>query len=130
MILQIINQNQTKLLRDTLKKNAGLIRPRNLWDDLFFFYNTLDFLEDSISIFSTGLISDKPDSFLSHIQAYVQIGADLDGATEHLVDGMTQMALMDKPPTSLNYPTFFTEDVRKAHGSKLDNIPPLVTKEI
>jgi hypothetical protein len=128
-VLQATNQNQSKLLRETLRKNAGLIRPENLWDDLFFFYNTLDFLEDNLSTFSTGLISNKPDMFMSHIQVFIKIGADLDKATEHLVDGMTQMALLDKPPTLLNYRTFFTEDVRKTHVIELDNAPTFVPKE-
>jgi hypothetical protein len=128
-VLQATNQNQGKLLRETLRKNAGLIRPENLWDDLFFFYHTLDFLEDNLSTFSTGLISNKPEMFMSHIQNFIKIGADLDRATEHLVDGMTQLALMDKPPTSLNYPTFFTEDVRKAHVAELDNAPTFMPKE-
>ncbi len=123
MILRITNQNQSKLLRETLRKNVGLIRPRNLWDDLFTFYDTLDFLEDNLSMFSTGLVGENPDQFLAHIQGYVQIGAKLDEATEHLVAGMEQMALIDKPPKALNYPTFFTEEVRKGLVMELDKVP-------
>lgn len=128
-VLRITNQNQSKLLRETLRKNVGLIRPQNLWDDLFTFYNELDFLEDNLSTFSTGLVSDEPDTFIAHFQAFVQIGAKLDEATEHLVAGMEQMSLMDNLPTVLNYLTFFTEDVRKALASAFDKVPAFSPKE-
>jgi hypothetical protein len=127
-ILRAMSQNQSTLLRETLRKNSGLIRPQNLWDDLFFFYHTLNFLEDSLSMFSTGLVGNNPDMFMAEIQSFIRIGAKLDESTEHFVDGMTQLALLDKPPTALNYSTFFTEDVRKAHASELVNARTFMIK--
>ena len=128
-ILRARNQNQSSLLRETLRKNSGLIRPQNLWDDLFFFYHTLDFLEDSLSMFSTGLVGNNPDMFMAEIQSFIRIGAKLDESTEYFVDGMTQLALLDKPPTALNYATFFTEEVRKAHAGELVNARTFVIKD-
>ena len=127
MFLRISNQNQSKLLRETLRKNVGLIRPTNLWDDLFAFYDTLDFVEDNLSMFSTGLVSGNSDRFIAHIQGCIQIGAKLDEATTHLVAAMEQISLMDKPPTSLSYPTFFTEDVRKNLVGIFDKVPAFTT---
>ncbi len=122
-ILGITKQNQSKLLRETLRKKVGQIRPKDLWEDLFTFYDSLDFLEDTISTLSTGLVGEKPDEFMANIQGCIRTGATLDEATEHLIDSIEQLCLMDKTPPKVKYDVFFTKDVRKALAGTFDKVP-------
>jgi hypothetical protein len=127
-LLKITKGRQSQILKDTLRKNARFIRPKNLWDDLFEFHNSLEFLENNLEMLSTGLFKGS-SKFIAHLEAYIQIGAILDKATEHLADAMEQLTLLDKPPTSLRYKTFFTEEVRRSLVSELDKAPDFIPED-
>jgi hypothetical protein len=122
VLLKITNRSQNQVLKNILRRNVQFIKPTNLWDDLFQFQDSLELIEYNFAMFSTGLFVGNP-KFVAHLKAYAQVGAILDDAAEHLVAAMSELASMDKPPTSVNYKTFFTEDVRRRLVSELDKAP-------
>lgn len=127
-LLRITNRKQSQILKDTLRKNVRLIRPKNLWDDLFVFYDTLELIEFNLATFSTGFFERSP-KFIAYLKAYAQIGAILDEATEHLLAAIEQLTLLDKPPSFLSYETFFTEDAKKRLVDELDKAPIFSPKD-
>jgi len=131
-ILEATNYNQSQMLEDTLRKNARLIRPSALWFDLTMFCDNLKHIEKTLAMLSTatfiakmskGLGENYPDKLVATLDSYIRIGSKLDDAAEYLIIETKKIALMDKPPKSLNYQPFFNESIRKDIVKELDKLP-------
>jgi hypothetical protein len=122
-ILQVTVYRQSQKLADTLRKNTRLIRPSDLWDDLFMFCDTLKLIEENLSMMSTGVLSKSPDKLIAGVNSFIRIGVKLDEAAEYLIAETKNIAFMDKPPKSLRYQPFFTESIRKDLVKELDEFP-------
>jgi hypothetical protein len=131
-ILGVTNYNQSQMLEDTLRKNTRLIRPSTLWFDLAMFCDNLKHIEKTLAMLPTatfaakmskGLGGNYPDKLVAALNSYIRIGAKLDDATEHLITETKRIALMDKPPKSLDYQSFFNESIRKDIVKELDKFP-------
>jgi hypothetical protein len=122
-ILQVTDHRESRKLEDTLRKNTRLIRPSDLWDDLFMFCDTLKLIEENLSMMSTGVLLKSPDKLIAGINSFIRISVKLDEAAEYLIAETKNIALMDKPPKSLKYQPFFTESIRKDLVKELDESP-------
>jgi hypothetical protein len=131
-LLEFRRNDQSQTLESTLRKNTRLIRPNTLWFDLTDFCDNLKYVEKILVMLSTATVARKmskglsgnfPDKLIVALKSCAQIGGKLDEAAEYLIDEMKRIGLMDKPPKSLSYTPFFTEDVRKGLVRELDSFP-------
>jgi hypothetical protein len=110
-VSKILSQHkQSQVLEDILKKKSRLIKPTNLWLDLFRFYISLQTIEELCSYVSSGIFDKNPAGLIVALKSAAKIGEILSSAIPYLIDQMKKFVVLTaKEPHPQSYTCYFTE---------------------